>query len=346
MFLKNQSQNHKRRMAAMLVMLLLCVSIFTACGTAESNETGKTNAESEATAQASSEASNGGATEATTEASADPNAVRTISTVNGDIEIPAQPKRIVAEEYLGSLIALDVVPVGAPGLTIKNYYFKEALTGVDDTGEYGKPSAEKIAALAPDLIITANGESYDLLSKIAPTLQIPYGDLKNAHEELTYFGKVLGKEQEAKTWLEEFDRRIAEAKAKVDAAIPADATFSIFEHMEKSTYAYGDNFGRGGQPVYQALGRKPPAEIADVIMEKQWAELSAEIVPQYAGDYIIMTSNNWTQADFEADPIWSNLPAVKNGKLYVWPEERSWYYDPLAVLAQTEELAEWLSKGN
>ncbi|MGG4142608.1 ABC transporter substrate-binding protein [Paenibacillus algorifonticola] len=344
--MKNQSQNHKRRMAAMLVMLLLCVSIFTACGTAESNETGKTNAESEATAQASSEASNGGATEATTEASADPNAVRTISTVNGDIEIPAQPKRIVAEEYLGSLIALDVVPVGAPGLTIKNYYFKEALTGVDDTGEYGKPSAEKIAALAPDLIITANGESYDLLSKIAPTLQIPYGDLKNAHEELTYFGKVLGKEQEAKTWLEEFDRRIAEAKAKVDAAIPADATFSIFEHMEKSTYAYGDNFGRGGQPVYQALGRKPPAEIADVIMEKQWAELSAEIVPQYAGDYIIMTSNNWTQADFEADPIWSNLPAVKNGKLYVWPEERSWYYDPLAVLAQTEELAEWLSKGN
>lgn len=346
MFLKNQSQNHKRRMAAMLVMLLLCVSIFTACGTADSNETGKANAGSEATAQASSEASDGGAAEATPEASADPNEVRTISTVKGDIEIPAQPKRIVAEEYLGSLIALDVVPIGAPGLTLKNYYFKEALAGVEDTGEYGKPSAEKIAALAPDLIITGNGESYELLSKIAPTLFIPYGDLKNAHEELTYFGKVLGKEQEAKTWLEEFDRRIAEAKAKVDAAIPADATFSIFEHMEKSTYAYGDNFGRGGQPVYQALGRKPPTEIADVIMEKQWAELSAEIVPQYAGDYIIMTSNDWTQADFEADPIWSNLPAVKNGKLYVWPEERSWYYDPLAVLAQTEELAEWLTKGN
>lgn len=347
MFLKNQGQHHKRSMAAMLIMLLLCVSIFTACGTAaESNETSKANAGSEATAQASSEASNAGAAEATPEASADPNAVRTISTVNGDIEIPAQPKRIVAEEYLGSLIALDVVPVGAPGLTLKNYYFKEALTGVDDTGEYGKPSAEKIAALAPDLIITANGDNYDLLSKIAPTLHIPYGDLKNAHEELTYFGEVLGKEQEAKTWLEEFDRRIAEAKAKVDEAIPADATFSIFEHTEKSTYAYGDNFGRGGQPVYQALGRKPPTEIADVIMEKQWAELSAEIVPEYAGDYIVMTSNVWTLADFEADPIWSNLPAVKNGKLYVWPEERSWYYDPLAVLAQTEELADWLSKGN
>ncbi|WP_338554368.1 ABC transporter substrate-binding protein [Paenibacillus sp. KS-LC4] len=350
MFLKKQDRNHKRSMAAMLVMLvmlLLCVSVFTACGAAaDSNESSKANAESEAAAQSSSEASSAGATEATPEASAEPNAVKTISTVKGDIEIPAQPKRIVAEEYLGSLISLDVVPIGAPGLTLKNYYFKTALTGVEDTGEYGKPSVEKIAALAPDLIITGNGDNYELLSKVAPTLFIPYGDLKNAHEELTYFGKVLGKEQEAKTWLEEFDRRIAEAKAKVDAAIPADATFSIFEHMEKSTYAYGDNFGRGGQPVYQALGRKPPTDVAEVIMEKQWAELSAEIVPQYAGDYIIMTSNIWTAADFEADPIWSNLPAVKNGKLYVWPEERSWYYDPLAVLAQTEELADWLTNGN
>lgn len=46
------------------------------------------------------------------------------------VEIPIQPQRIIAEEYLGSLIALDIIPVGAPGLTIKNYYFKEELQGV------------------------------------------------------------------------------------------------------------------------------------------------------------------------------------------------------------------------
>lgn len=270
--------------------------------------------------------------------------MKTVSTVKGDIQIPVQPQRIVAEEYLGSLIALDVIPVGAPGLTIKNYYFKEALAGISDTGVYGKPSAENIIALNPDLIITGNGETYDVLSKIAPTLVIPYGDLKNVHQELAYFGALLGKEDKAKTWLAEYDRRIAAAKAKVDAVIPADASFSIMEDGEKTTWVYGDNFGRGGQPVYQALGRKPPAEIADSLMEKQWAELSAELLEKYAGDYIVMTSNNRTAEDFKADPIWRNLRAVKNGNLYVWPEERSWYYDPLAVLAQTEELAEWLAK--
>ena len=40
------------------------------------------------------------------------------------VEIPIQPQRIIAEEYLGSLIALDIIPVGAPGLTIKNYYLR------------------------------------------------------------------------------------------------------------------------------------------------------------------------------------------------------------------------------
>lgn len=231
-------------------------------------------------------------------------ATKTITTVNGEIEIPVEPQRIVAEEYLGSLIALDVIPVGAPGLTIENYYFKDELSGVSDTGVYGQPSTESILALDPDLIISGNAESYEMLSKIAPTVIIPYGDLKNAHEELTYFGQLLGKEAEAEIWLHNYEQQIAEAKAKVDAAIAKDASFSIMEDTDKVTYVYGDNFGRGGQPVYQALERKPPSAIADEIMEKQWAELSSEMVESYAGDYIIMTSNIRTVEDFEADPIW------------------------------------------
>lgn len=270
-------------------------------------------------------------------------AMKKITTVNGEIEIPVKPQRIVAEEYLGSLIALDVIPVGAPGLTIENYYFKDELLGVSNTGVYGQPSTESILALDPDLIISGNAESYEMLSKIAPTVVIPYGDLKNAHEELTYFGQLLGKEAEAETWLTNYEQQIAVAKAKVDEVIAKDASFSIMEDIDKVTYVYGDNFGRGGQPVYQALGRKPPSAVADEIMKKQWAELSAEMVESYAGDYIIMTSDIRTVEDFETDPIWGSLPAVKNGHLYVWPEERSWYYDPIAVLAQTEELVTWLT---
>ncbi|WP_244444679.1 ABC transporter substrate-binding protein [Paenibacillus camerounensis] len=327
-------QRKARKYWSLFPLLVILALVASACG----NSSGNTNTETantgdNATATASPQPA----------ATAAPDAFKTVTTINGEIEIPAEPKRIVAEEYLGSLIALGTIPVGAPGLTLENVYFKEALAGVTDTGTYGKMSPENIIALEPDLIISGMADSYETLSQIAPTVIVPYGDLKNAHEELTYFGELLGKEQEAKDWLADYDTRIAAAKAKVDAAIPADATFSILEHADKSTWAYGDNFGRGGQPVYQALGRKPPAAVADEIMEKQWAEISAEMLNSYAGDYLIITDNTLTADDFTKDPVWGSLPAVKNGHLYVWKEERSWYYDPIAVLSQTEELADWLT---
>lgn len=246
-------------------LFLLILLLLTACGEKEKNS-------SPTTVQDTKEAE-----------------AKTVQTTNGEVVIPTSPQRIVAEEYIASLLVLDVKPVGAPGLALENYY------------------------------------------------------LKDAHEELTYFGELLGKEQEAKDWLAQYDQKIADAKAQVDAIIPKDASFSIMEDAGKTYYAYGDNFGRGGQPVYQALGRKPPAKVADEMMEKQWAEISEEVLADYAGDYIILTSDDRTVEDFKKDPIWGSLPAVKNDHLYVWPEERSWYYDPTAVLAQVEELTNWLT---
>ncbi len=118
--------------------------MLTACG--ETNNTGKPKASEETQETA---------------------VTKTITTVNGEVTIPIHPKRIVAVEYIGSLIALDIIPVGAPGLTLKNYYFKDALTGIDDIGDYSAPSTESVLALSPDLIITGNGDNYEALSKIA-----------------------------------------------------------------------------------------------------------------------------------------------------------------------------------
>ncbi|GBF73371.1 ABC transporter substrate-binding protein [Paenibacillus sp. 598K] len=314
------------------LVILLLAALLSACGS---------DAAPEPTSSASPSNNSASVEEPLTEETTSPE-TKTISTINGDIEIPSAPQRIVAEEYLGTLIALDVIPVAAPGLSIQNYYYKDALSGIQSSGDYGKPSPELIMTLNPDLIITGNNDTYEILNKIAPTLVVPYGQLKNAREELTFFGEALGKETEAAAWLADYAAVTGEQKSRVDSVIPADATFSILEYSDKSIWVYGDNFGRGGQPIYQVLGRKPPAAIANHIMEAQWEEISAEMLDEYAGDYLIVTANNRTVADFENDPLWAALPAVKNKRLYVWPEERSWYYDPLAVKEQTKELADWL----
>ena len=230
-----------RRLGLLLIVMTLVLTVV-ACGNTNNNQSTAGNSNGPKTSNAVTDE----------KINDEEQNFKIITTINGEIKVPTHPKRIVAEEYLGSLIALDMIPVGAPGLTLDNMYFKEALAGVADTGAYGQMSSEKIIELAPDLIISGIAENYEILSKIAPTITIPYGDLKNAHEELTYFGELLGLEQEAKAWLDNYDKVIAEAKQKVDQVIPEDASFSIIENTAGSTYAYGDNFGRGGQAVYQA----------------------------------------------------------------------------------------------
>ncbi|MBH5318846.1 AraC family transcriptional regulator [Paenibacillus sp. GSMTC-2017] len=268
---------------------------------------------------------------------------RTVSTMHGEIKIPDKPERVVVDLYLGSFIALDVKPIGTPTLNLKNPYYVNELDGVENIGEYESISMEKVLSLQPDLIVTGNEAAYESFSKIAPTVVVPFGQLKTVHEEVNYFGKLLGKEKEATAWLSNYDDRIALAREKVNNAIPKEATFSIMQDWGKTVGVFGDNFGRGGQAIYRALDRKPPAAHAKEIMEKQSLEVSMEMLKEYAGDYIIFTSKELTLEDLKKDSIWSTFDAVKNDRVFIWKGEKSWYFDPIATLSQTEELAAWLA---
>jgi len=268
-----------------------------------------------------------------------------VKTIKGEVEVPLHPKRIVAGEYLGSLIALGVTPVGTSDHHIKNPYFQQYLKDVENIGE-GNGNVEKILSLEPDLIIVDDfyPELNEQLSKIAPTVVIPYASLKTVHEEVTYFGELLGEEDKAKAWLADYDSRMATAKDSVLKVIPADSTFSVLELAgDKSIMAVGTAFGKGGQPIYNGFGFKPPADIAAEMADPGWASVSTEVLPKYAGDYVILTSDSQTLDELKADPIWGLLPAVKNNHVFVWKSDRSGYWDPIAILSQTEELAAWLT---
>lgn len=280
-------------------------------------------------------------------AAAEQSSTKVVSTVIGDVEVPVHPERIVAGEYLGSLIALGVIPVGTSSHHIVNPYLSKALEGVENLGE-GNGDLEKILAMEPDLIIMddMHADINEQLPKIAPTVIVPFASLKTVHDEVSYFGELLGKEQEAEQWLADYDRRTAEAKEKVLKVVPADSTFSILEWIDGSVSAVGANYGKGGHAIYNGFGFKPPAVVSDeLLVDPGWATISNEALPDYAGDYIILTTNTHTIEDLKGDPIWGTLDAVKNDRVYIWGTDRSWYWDPIAILSQTEELADWLVKG-
>ncbi|RCX14428.1 iron complex transport system substrate-binding protein [Fontibacillus phaseoli] len=270
-----------------------------------------------------------------------------VDTVFGEVEIPLQPQRIVALDYLSAVVSLGFKPVGAPQYFIDNPYLGDKTAGIESVGDWD-PSMEKIVALSPDLILTFNNDqsAYESYSKIAPTIVVPYNTYKNAHEEIEGLGKMLGREEEAKAWLEEYDRRAEAARAKLNGIIGPEETFTLMSIDEKKMNLFADNYGRGGQAIYNVLQLTPPEIIKNEIFgDTQVKSLSLEAVNQYAGDHIFLAIPK-EKMGYQGDKIWQSLEAVKNNRVYELDSDRYYYYDPAAVIGQAEEIADLLVTRN
>ncbi|WP_433923293.1 AraC family transcriptional regulator [Paenibacillus taichungensis] len=266
---------------------------------------------------------------------------KTVNTTFGEVEVPVHPERVAAIDYLGTVLALGVKPIAGGQFLMNSPYLEGHLDGLETIGD----SIEQLMELEPDLIITLNPDkaAFEKYSKIAPTVSIASITFPTLKEEVTYFGDVLGKQAEAKQWLEEFDQEIAKIKQEVHDVVPADTTFSVMQEYDRQVFIFGNQSGRGGRNIYELLGLQAPAVVPADLMQGAYHEFSIELLSKYAGDYIILTSESKLE-DLKADPVWGSLPAVKNGRVYIWTEEQSWFRDPIALLKQTQDLAEWIIK--
>lgn len=243
---------------------------------------------------------------------------RTIQTSFGDVKVPETPKRVIATYGMGDLIALGVKPV-ATYQTSGTAYEKE----VADLPVWNQFEAEEIMAFDPDLILVVNQEQYDEVSKIAPTILIPFTQL-SMDERVTYLGEILNKQEEAKKALADFKEKIAKAKETLNQKGITSQNFSIFEASSNGgIWVYGDKWGRGGDLLYSQLGLNAPDIIQkEIIAKDQYRELSMESVQDYAGDYIIFSGKIGSLLD---NPVWNSIPAVKAGN--VIPINEELFYD-------------------
>jgi iron complex transport system substrate-binding protein len=243
---------------------------------------------------------------------------RTIQTSFGDVKVPETPKRVIATYGMGDLLALGVKPV-ATYQTSGTAYEKE----VADLSVWNQFEAEEIMAFDPDLILVVNQEQYDEVSKIAPTILIPFTQL-SMDERVTYLGEILNKQEEAKKALTDFKEKIAKAKETLNQKGITSQNFSIFEASSNGgIWVYGDKWGRGGDLIYSQLGLNAPDIIQkEIIAKDQYRELSMESVQDYAGDYIIFSGELGSLLD---NPVWNSIPAVKAGN--VIPINEELFYD-------------------
>ncbi|HDR7605761.1 iron-hydroxamate ABC transporter substrate-binding protein [Bacillus mycoides] len=253
----------------------------------------------------------------------------TYQSENGKVEVPANPQRVVVlSSFAGNVMSLGVNLVGVDSWSKQNPRFDSKLKSV---AEVSDENVEKIAELNPDLIIgLSNIKNVDKLKKIAPTVTYTYGkvDYLTQHLEI---GKLLNKEKEAKTWVDDFKKRAQTAGKDIKAKIGEDATVSVVENFNKQLYVYGENWGRGTEILYQEMKLKMPEKVKEKALKEGYYALSTEVLPEFAGDYLIVSKNKDTDNSFQETESYKNIPAVKNNRVYEANMMEFYFNDPLTL---------------
>ncbi|WP_128895837.1 ABC transporter substrate-binding protein [Longirhabdus pacifica] len=334
------------KISKMLVVLCLAlmISILSAC-----SDTGEENTEEPSVSEETSNAETGNTDdEEAKEEEQQEATTKMYTTLQGEeVEIPVNPQRVVTDFSVGALLKLGIKPVGAvQEYGLDNPHFPaEEIEGIEDIGS--SISLEKVTSLNPDLIITISPDQYESLSKIAPTILIPYGSYDNFEDELLAYGEIVNKTEEAEAWIADFKVKISEAKQKLEGVIGEDETAGIYQYYEKAFYVYGNKFGRGGPVIYDLLGLKMPDKIQEMVDGgEQWGNISLEVLPEYAADHMFLTDNaaaeNGMMLSQEVldSSIYQNL--AKENEVYVVDPDRMWYDDPYAIEGQLEDVVELL----
>ena len=276
----------------------------------------------------------------------------TVTDVRGEVEIPANPKRIVDLSGNSDILSiLGYKVVGTANSDAYDYtkfpsYLEETLSGAKILGYSMQDTmdVEAVMNLNPDLIVisTVQEKMYDALSEIAPTVMIQLEAL-NWKDDVRALGKVFGKEDVANEWIANYEAKAKDAGDKIKAKYGDDTTYLSFLASGGQFFVFdGAGFG---DVLYKDMGLAKPEgmpEQTDISLTVVTYEGLAAI----KADYIFAIATDEDLAQLEANSIWNNLPAVKNGNVVIL--ESSPYfnqgYSPIGREKLVDEIGDMLNE--
>ncbi|MDY7224393.1 iron-hydroxamate ABC transporter substrate-binding protein [Halalkalibacterium halodurans] len=261
----------------------------------------------------------------------------TYESETGPIEVPANPQRVVALGFTGNILALDVNVVGVDTWSKNNPNYEQLL---QDVTEVSEENLEQIMELDPDLIIAySTVQNAEQLQEIAPTVLYTYNNLDYLEQHVE-IGKLLNKEEEAQAWVDDFKARAEQAGEEIKEKVGEDATVSVIETFEDQLYVFGNNWGRGTEILYQTMGLAMPEKVEEMALADGYYALSFEALPEFAGDYIILSKNDEADNSFQETNTYQSIPAVQNGQVFEANAKEFYFNDPLSLELQLEFFKE------
>lgn len=312
----------KKRLA-LASALLACTALAAACGSSS---------QSQATPppQSSTPAPGSSVPAPETVKPAEPRIVK--DTLGNEVKIPASPKRILGSYLEDPLLVLGEKPVAQWSVQAgPQMYLEKELAGVPTIPSTLPP--ETVLGFNPDLMLifsegtVANG-LYDQYSKIAPTYVLGTEVTNDWRKTLRTIADLLNKKDVAEKALKDYDAKVKSLQEKINPVI-GDKKAAILWITNKTFYVVNGQVASGAV-LYGDLGLKAP-NILDVLPEAKanWVSISLEKLAELDADYIFLVNSDKGQPGNLEEPLWKNIPAVKNNRVYEFDRSSSWLYNGL-----------------
>ncbi len=258
----------------------------------------------------------------------------------GEICISLNPERVVV---LDSNIALDpTIALGIKPVGFSSFYGRESVVFRDESfnlikeainvGPTEQPSLEKVLMLKPDLILSSKNQPYQLLSEIAPTIQMPSdfdqpGDESLFKQSLRYVAKIFSMEAKAEELINQYQQRIEDLQKRLREQLQPIEVSVIYYNLDL-IYTPAKNYDA----------------IADILID---LGLNSKLIPvstylniesiyQFDTDILFIISDEHKPLSFyKQNPLFSRLKAVENDRLYLVPSEK---WDTRGILGANQIL--------
>jgi len=291
------------------------------------------------------------------DASTDAGPVSTVDFLGRTVELDKPAERIVILEWseVEMSISLGVMPVGVADIEGYNVW-AGAAEPLDDTvtdvGMRAEASIDSIAALDPDLVILENDneaiiEPLEEFVRVLVTEGSNEADnIARMQRDLTMIADLTAKNTEADALWAEFDAKIADTTAAIEAAGTGDIPVLIVDGWIDGSAISIRPFGEGSQ--YGALAKA-------VGLTNAWTgetdgvwgtgAVDVEGMAQYTDTELKLIYNNSFDDDIfneelVGNPIWDDLQFVEDGTLYELPKAAWTFGGPRSSELLLDFLAE------
>ncbi|MDF2649696.1 MAG: putative transcriptional regulator [Paenibacillus sp.] len=247
----------------------------------------------------------------------------------------------LAYPYTNHLLALRTVPY---------------VSDLDDA-ELGESNMKELREANPDAIIChdlLDAKVREQLKKIAPTIIIPWMDM-DWQEHFRMISRIIGKEKDSEDWINMHEEKVERARGKIKGNVGLEETVAIYRVFGRELCVFGAR--NIGHVFYRSLNLTPPESVKREMGTGKMGTIfnssiiSVEALTDHAADriVIIVFDDAVSKEHFDEirkSPLWSNLRAVKNNKVYYIRNELWGMYDPLSIDAQLDEAVKLLTQSS